>query len=305
MHGRRYLGIALATVASMFWGVSGPASEYLFDRGVSVDWLISTKMILAGVLLSGYCLLRDRHAFFALWRSPKAVINLLVFTAFGMITMQYIYFKAIAVANAATATILQYLSPVLILIWVAVASRAMPRRSDFIIIAMAMVGTVLIVTKGHITTLAITPSALFWGLMAAVAAAAYTLLPRWLLANYSGTAVTAWAMLLGGLVLNVRRPAWRDVPQMDWRMLLCWGFVLIFGTLLAYSMYLGSLNYIAPTAASLLDAFEPLGAVVTGVLFLHLHLGFWEIIGTLIVLLTVALMTVNTPKSPKPKKSTG
>ncbi|WP_155287064.1 DMT family transporter [Lacticaseibacillus zhaodongensis] len=302
MRKKRYFGIMLAAVASAFWGISGPASEYLFDHGVTVGWLISAKMLIAGVVLCLYCLLRDWRGFFALWRSPKAVVHMLIFVIFGMVTMQYIYFKAVAVANAATATVLQYLSPVLILIWVAFASRTWPRRSDIVIIALAMMGTVLVVTKGQITTLAITPTALFWGLMSGVAAAAYTLLPRWLLANYSGTAVTAWAMLLGGLALNIKQPAWRHVPPMDWRMQLCWAFVLIFGTLLAYSMYLGSLNYIAPTAASLLDAFEPLGAVVTGVLFLHLKLGFWEIIGSLVILATVALMTLNTPKSPSERK---
>ncbi|WP_125570331.1 DMT family transporter [Lacticaseibacillus songhuajiangensis] len=298
MRRARLLGIALATGASLLWGVSGPASEYLFDHGVHVTWLISSKMLIAGLILGAYCIVRDRQGFFALWRRPKAIVHLLLFVIFGMVTMQYIYFKAVAVANAATATVLQYLSPILILIWVAFATHTLPRRLDIVTIAAALLGTVLVVTKGHITSLAITPTALFWGLMSAVAAAAYTLVPRWLLANYSGTAVSAWAMLLGGLGMNLYQPSWQHVPHMTGLMWACYAFVVIFGTIFAYAMYLVSLNYIAPTAAGLLDAFEPLGAVVVGVLFLGLRLSFWELVGGLIILLTVAMMTLLTPKAP-------
>lgn len=299
MRKSRLIGIMLAMTASCLWGVSGPASEYLFDHGVHVTWLISSKMLIAGLILGVYCLLRDARGFFALWRRPKAIFNLVMFVIFGMVTMQYIYFKAVAVANAATATVLQYLSPILILIWVAVATRILPRRMDLVTIALALLGTVLVVTKGRITSLAITPNALFWGLMSAVAAAAYTLVPRWLLANYSGTAVSAWAMILGGAAMNVYSPSWTHMPHMTLPMWLCYAFVVIFGTVFTYAMYLVSLNYIAPTAAGLLDAFEPLGAVVCGVLFLHLHLSFWELVGGGIILLTVAMMTFIVPKTPE------
>ncbi|WDF83122.1 DMT family transporter [Lacticaseibacillus pabuli] len=304
-HERHLLGILLAAGGSLMWGVSGPASEYLFDRGVGVTWLIASKMLIAGIVLGLYCLIKDPHAFFAPWHSLKAIVHLLLFVIFGMVAMQYVYFKAVAVANAATATVLQYLSPVIILIWVAVASRTMPRRGDIVTIVMAMVGTVLVVTKGQITTLAITPNALFWGLATAVAAASYTLVPQWLLANYSGVAISAWSMIIGGLGMNLYQPSWEHIPHMDWPMIWCYLFVVVFGTVFAYVFYLLSLNYIAPTAAGLLDAFEPLGAVVTGVVFLHLHLSFWELVGGAIILATVALMTLLEPTMPEPDATVG
>ena len=304
-HERCLLGIAMAAGGSLMWGLSGPASEYLFDRGVGVTWLIASKMLIAGVVLGFYCLIKDPHAFVAPWRSGKAIIHMLLFVVFGMVAMQYVYFKAVSVSNAATATVLQYLSPVIILIWVAVSARMLPRRGDIITIIMAMVGTVLVVTKGQITTLAITPSALFWGLATAVAAASYTIVPQWLLANYSGVAISAWSMLIGGLGMNLYQPSWTHMPHMDLPMILCYLFVVIFGTVFAYVLYLVSLVYISPTAAGLLDAFEPLGAVVCGVLFLHLRLSCWEVVGIAIILVTVALMTLLEPRTPEPDETVG
>lgn len=290
----------MAASASLMWGISGPASEYLFDRGVDVTWLIASKMLIAGVILSVYCILKDWRQFTAFWRSPKAVLHMAVFVLLGMVAMQYIYFQAVAVATAATATVLQYLSPILVMLWVALSTRTRPRRADLVTIALAFVGTVLVVTKGAVTSLAITPTALFWGVMSAVAAASYTLLPRWLIATYTGTVVSAWAMLLGGLGMNVVAPTWRHIPKMTGIMWANYGFIVIFGTICAYVLYLLSLNYIAPTAASLLEAFEPLGAVVTGFVFLHIQLSFWELVGGACILLAVALMTLLAPRTPHP-----
>ncbi|KRM87607.1 drug metabolite transporter superfamily permease [Lacticaseibacillus thailandensis DSM 22698 = JCM 13996] len=290
----------LAGGAACLWGVSGPCSQYLFLHHVDLLWLIGSKMLFGGLVLGLYCLVRDRHALMAVWHSRKAVVHLLLFTIFGMVTMQLIYFQTVAVSNAATATIMQYLAPILILAWVAVSTRTWPRRADFVTIGLAMLGTLLVVTKGQITQLAISPRALWWGLLAAVAAAGYTLIPRWLLAHYSGIAVSAWSMLLGGLGLTAYRPFWTDAPQLTHWMWVAYAFVLVFGTIFAYAMYLISLRYIAPTVVGLLDAFEPLGAVVAGVLFMHLQLDFWEVVGGLIILVTVGLMSVLTPQTPAP-----
>lgn len=162
-----------------------------------------------------------------------------------------------------------------------------------------MMGTALVVTKGHFTHLAISPNAFFWGIMAALAAAAYTLLPAGLLHRHSPIVVTAWAQLIGGLLIDVFDPFWKEIPHLDHAGWAGYWFIVIFGTIIAYSVYLGSLQFISPTAATLLDAFEPLGATVVSVVFLHMHMGFAEILGGVIIILTVAMMAMATPHGPK------
>ncbi|MFD1392616.1 DMT family transporter [Lacticaseibacillus jixianensis] len=302
MHNKRLLGLSLAIFGSSLWGVSGPASEVLFQQGTDVAWLISSKMLIAGVLTMIFAWLREGKRVFAPWRNRRDASQMIIFIIFGMITMQFIYFKAVAVANAPTATTLQYLSPVVILLILALKTRELPRRTDVLVIALAMLGTLLVVTKGHLTTLAISPAALLWGLGAALAAALYTLLPSGLLARFSPLVVVGWAQLIGGLVMTVYRPLWRGIPHLNG---FGWGafwFVVIFGTLIAYLAYLASLRYISATAAGLLDAFEPIGATVVSVLVLHLHLGAAEILGTAIIIGTVFLMAAAGPHAPNQKK---
>lgn len=89
--------------------------------------------------------------------------------------MQFVYYKAVAVINAATATILQFLSPVFIVVHTMLRERAVPRRADLIAVLVALVGIFLLVTGGQPTYLAISPAAFFWGLATGMAAAAYVL----------------------------------------------------------------------------------------------------------------------------------
>ncbi|WP_461215053.1 DMT family transporter [Lacticaseibacillus sp. GG6-2] len=298
MRSKRLLGIGLGMLAALLWGIAGPASELLFDAHMSVSWLISSKMLIAGIATMAIALKVDHGKVMAPWRDRTAAWQLIAFIVFGMIAMQYIYFKAVAVANAPTATILQFLSPVVVLIYVALKTRQLPRRIDVIIIAMALFGTLLVVTKGHLTQLAISPQALFWGLLAALAAASYAILPATLLETYSPLTITAWAQLLGGVIMTGVRPFWLAPPHLNATLWWVYAFVVIGGTIIAYLFYLMAMQYISVTAVSLLDAFEPLGATLTAVLFLGFRLGRAELLGGLIIIITVILMSFTESKHP-------
>ncbi len=214
MRKKRLLGILMGMAAALLWGISGPASEILFAHNMSVGWLISSKMVIAGLVSMVLAHHRWQKKVLAPWQNKQAATQMIIFILFGMIAMQYIYYQAVAVANAPTATILQFLSPVVVVIYVALKTRELPRRVDVLVIALAMFGTLLVVTKGHLTQLAISPQALMWGLLSALAAAAYAILPAALLETYSPLTVTAWAQLLGGALLSINMPWWTKIPHL-------------------------------------------------------------------------------------------
>lgn len=298
MQGKRIIGLAYGVIAALLWGISGPASELVFAHHVSVTWLISSKMVIAGVITLLLAFAIDKKQVFAPWQNARSALALIVFILFGMIAMQYIYYKAVAVSNAPTATILQFLSPVVVLVYVALKSRQLPRRVDVVIVLCALFGTLMVVTKGHLTQLAISPNALMWGLLSAVAAASYAILPAQLLETYSPLTITAWAQLLGGIVMSFVCPFWTQIPQMPMATWGAYAFVVVFGTVVAYLLYLMAMQYISVTAVSLLDAFEPLGATVTAVLLMGFSLSGAEIIGGLIIIATVIAMSFTEPKAP-------
>ncbi|MCM6792792.1 DMT family transporter [Pediococcus pentosaceus] len=220
---------------------------------------------------------------------------MILFALLGMVPSQLTYFLAIKFGNAATATILQFMGPLFIILALAVGSRTLPRRIDVISILVALIGTLLLVTKGNLGSLALAPLAVFWGLMAGVGQANYTLIPRRLLKNFDASLVTGWAMLIGSIpfakIIITNRPA-----SIDPASILLIVYIIVGGTMLSYLFYLSSLNYLKPDTTGMLSSFEPLTATLLSILLLGVHFGLAETIGGLLILTTAFLQALPTKK---------
>lgn len=292
-------GMTLAIAGPLLWGFSGIAAQFLFTTyQLSSQWLVCLRMFGAGLLLLlfGYATLGRR--LFAPWRHWQSVVALLAFSLLCMMPAQLAYFMAIRASNAATTTVLQFVAPALVMIYMALRHRQWPRVLDLIAIGLALTGTVLLATGGHLNQLAIAPLGLFWGLTNAVLNAAYTIAPRSLLKQFGAVTVVGWAMLLGSFGML---PFVVNLPftghALDLSGWLAVGFVIIFGTLFAYLFVLQSLLYIKPTLTSLLSAFEPLTSTILTVLIFHAAFGVPAWIGMVCILATTFLQVLGTPKS--------
>lgn len=294
-------GIFLATAGATMWGGSGAAAQYLFhDTTLTTSWLVAVRMLGAGIILTSISICQNPQGVKRLLTQRRSCLQLLGFAIFGTLNSQLTYFLAIRYSNAPTATVIQYLQPVIIIIWLALANRHWPRRIDDISVGLAILGTFLLVTGGHLGSLTLTPTALFWGLWCAAAAAIYTVMPVKLLKEFDTFAVCGLAMLIGGLVMTpelfVTRPP--HLTTADWAMVR---YVVIFGTMAAYSMFLGSLNFISPTTTGILGAFEPLVATIIAVTFLGTKLTTAMVVGSLLILATTFLQAIPVKKNPLTK----
>ena len=161
----------LALFAASLWGISGACAQYLFQqKGISIDWLVSVRLLVAGALLLVLAALQGQ-AVWAIWRTPGTAVPLLAFGVLGMLGVQYTYFAVIEASNAATGTVLQYLGPTVIVVFLAIRQRRWPHRVELLALVLALVGTLLLVTHGDLSVLHISPRAWFWGLSSACALA--------------------------------------------------------------------------------------------------------------------------------------
>lgn len=290
-------GMLLAIAGPLLWGFSGIAAQYLFSNyHVSPYWLVCLRMLGAGLLLVIFGAITTKRQVFSVWQRPKTATKLIIFSLIGMMPAQLTYFMAIHYSNAATATILQFLSPVVIILFLAFQQRMLPNGANVLSVVLALIGTSLLVTGGHFNQLSIAPGGLAWGLMAAISTAIYTLYPRKLLRTFGSVAIVGWSMLLGGLVttpLAMLHPA----TNLDFKAILIVGFVIVFGTLFAYLFVLQSLRFIVPTMTSLLGAFEPLTSTFLTVLFFHIAFGLPELLGTMFIIATTVIQAVFSNRS--------
>ena len=286
-----WIGFAFALLAGTFFGVGGTFGQFLFQqRGVELDWLVTVRMLGSGALLIGLASLHGGKAVLDPWRTGRDAIQLLIFGIFGMLTVQYTYFAAIHASNTATATVLQYTGPAMIAVWLALVSRRWPSRREMAAIVLAMAGTYLMVTHGHHGVLAISLLALFWGLASAVAAAFNSLQPVGLLHRHKASYISGWGMLIGGVVLSFRHPPWDVSGNWDAIAIVFFLFIIVFGTLMAFYLYLKAVRMIGAQRTSLLSCAEPFAAAVLAVLWLGVRWTVMDWLGAALIVATIFLL---------------
>ena len=123
----RTKGILLVIVGTMLWGISGTVAQFLFQqKGFDTEWLVVVRLLISGFLLLLYGYIKKDKNIINIWKSKEDSIKLILFGAIGMLGVQYTYFAAIKHGNAATATILQYLSPVIITCYLIIRNKKLP-----------------------------------------------------------------------------------------------------------------------------------------------------------------------------------
>lgn len=154
-------GILLAICGASLWGASGAGAQLIFSHtSMTASWLVAVRLIFAGLIMTTIGLVRNPGQIKGLLTNRSDLGILIAFTFLGMLNSQFTYMKAVQTSNAPTATVIQYLQPVMIIVWFALRNRAWPRRLDILSITIALVGTFFLVTGGHLNSLSLTPAAL-------------------------------------------------------------------------------------------------------------------------------------------------
>lgn len=295
---RMITGTIVTIAGGILWGVSGVCGQYMFqNKGVTAPWLVSVRLVAAGLLMLCYYFLTDREQTLAIWKSKRDRRDVLIYGLLGMMPCQYAYFQTIEWSNAGTATVIQYLGPALIVIWVCFRTKRMPTVQEVIGVILAVIGVFLIATHGNPTTLALSGRALLMGLASAVAVALYTLEPARLQKKYDTPLILAWGMAIGGIALTlISRPWTVKGIQADTEMFTALAFVVVFGTMAGFSLYMTGVKLISSVKSSLYACMEPVSSMILTVLWMKVKFTTPDLIGTLFVIATIIILAIPTKK---------
>ncbi|SDY12306.1 Permease of the drug/metabolite transporter (DMT) superfamily [Evansella caseinilytica] len=291
----RQKGIFLVITGALFWGIGGTVSKKLFQEfEVDVDWLVTTRLLIAGLLLLTVQFFgKDRSQIFGVWKTGRIAIQLIIFGLLGMLAVQYTYMASIKHGNAAVATLLQYLAPVMIIIYLIFRKQAVLTRRDLLTASLALVGCFFLLTNGSVTQLSVPIPAIVWGVLSGVALAFYTLYAIPLLKQCDSLVIVGWAMIIGSFMLNFIQPPWQmDFKSFTLEAYLYLVFVIIFGTMIAFWFYIESLQSLAAKESSLLGSTEPLAAVFTTVFWLKEPFGTFQWLGTTCIIVMILLLAL-------------
>ncbi|WP_269412442.1 DMT family transporter [Lentibacillus daqui] len=289
-------GLFLVITGATFWGIGGTVSQKLFQQyAIDVNWLVTIRLLIAGFLLLAVQWVRkDYSQVLAVWKNRKTAVQLIIYGIIGMLGAQYTYMASINHGNAAVATLLQYLAPVMIIIYLVIRKQTVLTRNDLLAVTLALIGCFFLLTNGYISQLSVPVIAIIWGVLSGLALAFYTLYAVPLLARYDTLVIVGWAMIIGGLALSFIHPPWQlDFTNLTLEIYLYLFFVIIFGTMIAFWFYIESLQHLSPKQTSLLGSLEPLSAVLTTVIWLNEPFGIFQWIGTACIIGMTLLVALN------------
>ena len=140
----------------------GVCGQYMFrNKGVTAPWLVSVRLVAAGLLMLCYYFFTDREQTLKIWKSKRDRRDVIIYGLLGMMPCQYAYFQTIEWSNAGTATVIQYLGPALIVVWVCFRCKENANGTGSYRCHSGDHGVFLIATHGEPTTLALSGRALY------------------------------------------------------------------------------------------------------------------------------------------------
>ena len=289
---RQKKGTLMTLVAGFSWGISGISGQYLMANGVHVNLLTSLRLLIAGLFLTLLAYYRDRKTLKILLTSKKNLLGIVLFALLGLVLNQYAYLSAIHHTNAGTATVLQYATPVLVLLYACLRERMWPSLSEVAAIVLAIGGVYIMATHGNPSELAITPAGLFWGILSAFTYAAYLLLPAKLIRTYGSLPVISLSMLLGGLLFPLFSQAWTHSFDLTAANLLALFGIVGIGTIFAYTVFLHGVSIVGAVKGSLLASVEPVASVLLTVLVMGTQFYLTDFIGMVLIITAVLLISL-------------
>jgi len=254
-------------------------------------------LVIAPLLL----LIRGKNA---MRMTPRDAFSAMLVGCLGIAASNFFYYYAIQQTTVATAIILQYTAPVMVLMYMVARGlqRATPPR--LMGVALSVLGSILaigIVSRAAgfpwlgVSTrdLKLDLSGVLAALAAAVAFSFYNVHGQHLVGKHDRWRILAWALAGAAAGWLVIHPPWKvvaahyDAPQ--------WTFMLIFSAfsvLVPFSLYFWGLQFLDPTRAIVTSCLEPVFAIVIAAAFLGETVNAIQIAGIVIVLSATVLIQV-------------
>ena len=285
-------GTLLTVVAGIAWGLSGTSGQYLMVHGISALVLTNLRLLIAGgiLMLLAYATAKDKMLAFL--KDRKSLLSLLIFALIGLFLNQFAYLTAIQETNAGTATVLQYVCPVGILIYSCIKDKVAPTLGEIVSIILAIGGTFLIATHGQLDQLSMTPAGLFWGLFSALTYALYIILPIALIKKWGSSLVIGVGMVIAGLVALPFTGVLQTTIPTSLDFLLAFAGIILIGTVFAYTAFLKGASLIGPVKSSLLASIEPISAVFFAFLIMNEQFYPIDFLGMAMILVAVTLISL-------------
>ena len=253
------LGYLLAAAAATMWAVNGSLARFLLEDGVSAWHLSELRSGLSFVLLAGFlALARPRDL-----RVARADVPRLAWLGIaGLALVHATYFLAIERLDIGVALVIQYLGPLLILIWLFLFHGRRLQPSLWGAVALSVAGCFLVVEAYDVD--ALDGLGLLAAAGAAVTFAIYMVAAERAGHRHAPQTTLAWGFGFATLFWLVVRPPWTfPFGEFDTLENVALGLgVAVVGTLVPFVLIVNAVRHIPAPRAAIIATLEPVLAAL-------------------------------------------
>lgn len=290
------LGYLYVVGAAILWASSGSASKFLFNAGLSPNELVQMRVTMASLALFLWIGAFSRDL---LKISLKDLPYVMLLGTFGMAALQYLYLFAISKINVASAILLQYQAPVLIIIFSAFVLKERISRVTIAAILLSTAGCYLVVGGYNLELFSMNRLGTFAALLAACSFAFYSRYGEYGMERYNPITITFYSMVVACLIWNIVEKPFSsfqmEYTPVQWLWIL---FIAIPGTVVPYTLYFKGINLIRSARAGITATLEPIAAGFIAYLFLGESMDPFQISGAFLVVMAVMILQLSKEESP-------
>ena len=293
-----FKGTIYSLLSGLIWGICGILGEYFFSHyQVSSGWITSMRLLVAGGFVIVLSSLKLRSQLFEIWKNRNNYLPFLAYAILGIFSVQFFFYLCVEYSNATTATILQFISPVFILLYNRIIYKKKASKKAIFYVLTAMIGVFLMATKGDLSKLSITPLALLTGLLSALGVMFNVILPQRFAKKYGFVPTVAWGMIIAGLFSNFLYPVYKISFQVD-AISICICLTIAFlGTAFAFFLSMKAVSLVSPLVVSVVSASEPLSSAILSVLFLGMILDGFLVLAMILIIVPMVFLSIEESKS--------
>lgn len=282
-------GLIIAVIAAASFGMSGAFVKPLLESGWSPAAAVTARALIGGIVLTPFALFALRGKWSALWRSRSRV---LLMALIGVAGTQLVYFAAVQRIPVNTAILIEYMAPLLLVGFVWVTSRTVPKAVVLIGSVIALVGLVLVVAPSGAN--AVDLLGLGFAALAMIGCAIYYVIAAKPSDGLPPVALAAAGLVIGGIALGLVGltglvPFTADFGTVDllgnetpwWIPLLIVGVI---ATALAYAASITASEMLGSRLASFAGLLEVVAAALYAWLLLGEALSVPQLIGGVLIL---------------------
>lgn len=282
-------GYLFVFIAVLFWGGSASLAKYLFTIRFDTLIITQTRSSLSFILLASYFALKDRSVFRI---DPADLYKFVLVGVIGIAVTNFSYYFTVQLSSVATAILLQYTAPVLVMLYAIFVSKEEELNGLKVVsLFLALGGCYLAVSGGAGSEIQLSGWGWVAGLVSSLSFAFMLLISKRVLRKYPVWTMLVYAFGFSMLFWLVVNPPWaiaaKGYTAEDWA--IFWLFAVV-SILIPHALFMKSLSLLEATSVGIASTMEPVVAILIAYVALGESLSGVQMLGGVAVVGAVLLL---------------